>query len=493
MPMQNKFVEIRKIARELPHSPGVYLMKDRLGSVIYVGKAKDLRKRVGSYFQGSRKFVWSQPKIGAMVEMVREISHVVTKSETEALLLEGKLIKEYKPRYNTDFTDDKQFLLVRVDLQNELPKFRLCRNKREDGAHYYGPFAQSGMLRSTFRKCEEIRNSFIDAKPVKLESGKYQLYDDARAEIFSGHNETTVEEYADRVRKACEFLEGRVKDWLKELRDEMEKRALAMDFERAAELRDLMEALARTIGRKRKFERNWSQTNIDQVDALGKLGKALGLNHNPNTIECFDVSHVSGTFVVASMVRFVSGKPDKRSYRRFKIRSFDGNDDFRAMEEVIARRYGRLMREKLKFPDLIVVDGGLGQVSSAMNAFESLKCDPPSLIGLAKKEETIVFPDERGELNLDSREPALRLLQRIRDEAHRFANQFNADLRSRKIRESILDDFSGLGAVRRKALIEHFGSIDKLKNATLEDLREVDGIGPKIAEQISLFLKNTQR
>ena len=219
----------------------------------------------------------------------------------------------------------------------------------------------------------------------------------------------------------------------------------------------------------------------------------MGLKHSPNTIECFDVSHVSGTFVVASMVRFVSGKPDKRSYRRFKIRSFDGNDDFRAMEEVIARRYGRLMREKLKFPDLIVVDGGLGQVSSAMNAFESLKCDPPSLIGLAKKEETIVFPDERGELNLDSREPALRLLQRIRDEAHRFANQFNADLRSRKIRESILDDFSGLGAVRRKALLEHFGSIDKLKNATLEDLREVDGIGPKIAEQISLFLKNTQR
>ncbi|MEC8044617.1 MAG: excinuclease ABC subunit UvrC [Verrucomicrobiota bacterium] len=492
--MQNKFVEIRKIARELPHSPGVYLMKDQLGSVIYVGKAKDLRKRVGSYFQGSRKFVWSQPKIGAMVEMVREISHVVTKSETEALLLEGKLIKEYKPRYNTDFTDDKQFLLVRVDLQNELPKFRLCRNKREDGAHYYGPFAQSGMLRSTL---SEMRKKFgillSDAKPVKLESGKYKLYDDARAEIFSGHNETTVVEYADRVRKACEFLEGRVKDWLKELRDEMEKRASAMDFEKAAELRDLIEALARTIGRKRKFERNWSQINIDKVDALGKLGKALGLNHNPNTIECFDISHVSGTFVVASMVRFVTGKPDKRSYRRFKIRSFDGNDDFKAMEEVITRRYGRLLREKLKFPDLVVVDGGLGQVSSAMNAFESLKCAPPSLIGLAKKEETIVFPDERGELNLDSREPALRLLQRIRDEAHRFANQFNADLRSRKIRESILDDFSGLGAVRRKALLEHFGSIDKLKNATLEDLREVDGIGPKIAEQINLFLKNTQR
>ncbi len=180
---------MRKVARELPRKSGVYLMKDRLGHVIYVGKAKDLRKRVGSYFQGSRKFIWAQPKIGAMVEMVREISYVETKNETEALLLEGKLIKEYKPRYNTDFTDDKQFLLVRVDLQNDLPKFRLCRNKKEDGAHYYGPFAQAGMLRSTLA---EMRKKFgillADAKPVRLGNGRYRLYDDARAEIFAGHN-----------------------------------------------------------------------------------------------------------------------------------------------------------------------------------------------------------------------------------------------------------------------------------------------------------------
>ena len=492
--MQNQIVEMRKVARNLPQVPGVYLMKDQLGQVIYVGKAKNLRKRVTSYFQGSRKFIWAQPKIGAMVEMVREISIHQTRNETEALLLEGKLIKEYKPRYNTDFTDDKQFLMVRVDVQNALPRFRLCRNRKEDGSHYYGPFAQAGMLRSTL---SEMRKKFgillHDAKPEKIGEGKWRLYDDARAEIFAGHNETTQEEYAKRVEEACEFLEGRAKGWLAELREEMQKRAEAMDFERAAELRDLADSLSKTIKKNRRFTRAWPKDESGEWVALERLGESLDLTRPPNTIECFDISHVSGTFVVASMVRFVTGKPDKRSYRRFKIRSFDGNDDFRAMEEVIARRYGRLMREKLKFPDLVVVDGGLGQVSSAMNAFESLKCDPPSLIGLAKKEETIVFPDERGELKMDSREPALRLLQRIRDEAHRFANQFNADLRSRKIRESILDDFSGLGAVRRKALLEHFGSIDKLKNATVEDLREVDGIGPKIAEQISFFLKNTQR
>jgi excinuclease ABC subunit C len=192
------------------------------------------------------------------------------------------------------------------------------------------------------------------------------------------------------------------------------------------------------------------------------------------------------------MVRFVSGKPDKRGYRRFKIRGFDGNDDFKAMEEVIARRYGRLLREKSKFPDLVVVDGGVGQVSSAMNAFESLGCEPPPLIGLAKKEETIVFPNKRRELRLEQRDLALRLLQQIRNEAHRFANQFNADLRSKRIRESVLDELPGLGSTRRKALLGHFGGIDRLKNATIEDLREVEGIGPKIAEQISLFLRNTK-
>ena len=172
--MQNQINEMRKLARGLPQTSGVYLMKDRLGHVIYVGKAKNLRKRVGSYFQGSRKFIWAQPKIGAMVDMVREISHVETKNETEALLLEGKLIKEYKPRYNTDFTDDKQFLLVRVDLQNDLPKFRLCRNKKEDGAHYYGPFAQAGMLRSTLAEMrKKVWNSAFRRQARKI--GRWAL------------------------------------------------------------------------------------------------------------------------------------------------------------------------------------------------------------------------------------------------------------------------------------------------------------------------------
>lgn len=465
-------------------------MKDRLGQVIYVGKAKNLRKRVTSYFQGSRKFIWAQPKIGAMVEMVREISIHETRNETEALLLEGKLIKEYRPRYNTDFTDDKQFLMVRVDIQNELPRFKLCRNRKEDGAHYYGPFAQAGMLRSTL---SEMRKKFgillNDAKPEKLPDGQWRLYGDARAEIFAGHNETTPEEYGKRVEDACLFLEGRAKGWLAELREEMQKRAEAMDFERAAELRDLADSLAKTIKKNRKFTRAWPKDDSGDWGALEKLGESLDLVRPPHTIECFDISHVSGTFVVASMVRFVGGKPDKRGYRRFKIKSFIGNDDFRAMEEVVGRRYSRLLEEGQSFPELVVIDGGLGQVMSSMKAFAEMEADPPPLIGLAKREETIVFHDDRGELKLKASDPGLRLLQRVRDEAHRFANRFNADLRSKKIKESILDDFPGLGKVRRAVLLEKFGSIEKMRKATLEELSAVEGFGVKMAGRLFDFLK----
>ena len=489
MPMQNHIVEMRKVARKLPQVSGVYLMKDRLGQVIYVGKAKNLRKRVSSYFQGSRKFVWAQPKIGAMIQMVREISTHQTRNETEALLLEGKLIKDYKPRYNTDFTDDKQFLLVRVDLQNVLPKFRLCRNKKNDGAHYYGPFAQAGMLRSTL---SEMRKKFgillNDAKPTKLREGTWRLYDDARAEIFAGHNETTEQEYRRRVDEACAFLEGRAKDWLKELREEMVKRAEAMEFERAAELRDLSESLAKTIKKNRRFSRNVPALVNDAEEALLKLEKQLGLNAKPEVIECFDISHVSGTFVVASMVRFVNGKPDKKGYRRYKIKSFEGNDDFRSMEEVVNRRYSRLSEEQKGLPDLVVVDGGLGQVTSATKALLCLRLESIPLIGLAKKEETVVFPDERKELKMSVHDPALRLLQRIRDEAHRFANRFNADLRSKKIKESILDDFIGLGKIKRQALMEKFGTLEKLKKSDLKQLTEVEGIGLKLASRLYEFL-----
>lgn len=467
-------------------------MKDRLGEVIYVGKAKDLKKRVSSYFQPGRFRQIDQPKIRTMVTLVHDLETIEVRSEAEAILLEGRLIKEYRPRYNTDFTDDKRFLLIRVDVFNDVPKFRLSRNRTQDGSIYFGPFAHAGPLRRTL---SQMRQKFgiilADASPKNLPDGRIRLYDDARSEIYGHPNELTVEEYQERVQEACTFLDGKSREWLKDLETEMREKAAEHRFEEAAALRDTLLALRKTIQQTRKFTRSLPEHNLSK-DGAARLTEALNLDEAPTSIECFDISHISGSFTVASMVRFVDGRPEKKNYRRFKIRSFDGNDDFRSMEEVVGRRYRRMAEQGQKFPDLVVIDGGKGQVTAALRAFLILDLEPPPLIGLAKREETIIFASERAPLRLPLHDPGIRLLQRIRDEAHRFANGFNAELRSKKIRESVLDDIPGLGPKRRETLIQAFGSIHQIRSATLEELSNVSGIGPNFARQIYDHLQRAQ-
>lgn len=481
-------VNLKEKVRALPEKPGVYLMKDRLGRIIYVGKAKALKKRVGSYFTPSRAMT-VQPKIRALIGLIADFDTIEVKSEPEALLLEGKLIKQWKPRYNTDFTDDKRFLLVRVDMGEALPRFRLTRLRKEDRSRYFGPFAHSGLLRKTLAQLRRQFGVLLgDASPSRLDDGRWRLYDDVRQELYGFVNEVDEASYRLRVEEACEFLEGKSKEWLESLRGEMAAAAERREFEKAAELRDVVFALEKTLHKTRKFERNHPVVIGDEA-VLGELGEVLGLGKPPEIMECFDISHISGTFVVASMVRFKAGRPDKANYRRFQIKSFVGNDDFRAMEEVVGRRYRRLGEEGKVFPDLVVIDGGRGQIGAALKAFYAMEREPPALIGLAKKHETVIFADERAPLNLPLNSSALNLLQRLRDEAHRFANSYNADLRSRKIRESVLDDFPGLGVVRRAALLKKFGGIERLRAASEEDLREVEGFGPRIASDLHRFLR----
>jgi excinuclease ABC subunit C len=479
---------LKEKVRRLPDRPGVYLMRDRIGKIIYVGKAKALKRRVSSYFQPSRAFAL-HPKIRALVEMIADFDAIVVRSEPEAILLEGKLIKQWKPRYNTDFTDDKRFLLVRVDMREELPRFRLARFRKDDRSRYFGPFAHSGPLRKALA---QMRRQFgillADGTPRRLPDGSWMLYDDVRSEIYGFQGAVTAEAYRERVARACEFLEGKSREWLDSLRSEMAAAAARHAFEKAAALRDVVFALEKTLERPRHFERtDPTAVNADE-SALDALRDALGLPAAPQTIECFDISHISGTFVVASMVRFAGGKPDRDSYRRFRIRGFEGNDDFRAMQEVVGRRYSRLSREGRAFPDLVVIDGGRGQVAAALKAFIALGLDAPPMIGLAKREETVVFPDARPPLDMPLDNAGLRLLQRLRDEAHRFANTFNAELRSRKIRESLLDDLPGVGPVRRAALMGRFGSIERLRGAGVEEIAGVAGIGPRLAGEIHSFL-----
>jgi excinuclease ABC subunit C len=479
---------LKEKVRRLPDRPGVYLMKDRLGRIIYVGKAKALKRRVSSYFQPSRAFTL-HPKIRALVEMIADFEVIVVKSEPEAILLEGKLIKQWKPRYNTDFTDDKRFLMVRVDPHEELPRFRLVRIRKDETSRYFGPFAHSGPLRKALAQMRRQFGILLgDATPTRMPDGSWRLYDDVRAEIYGSSGSVTATEYRERVERACAFLEGKSREWLESLRSEMAAASERREFERAASLRDIVFALEKTVEKPRHFERTDPTAVTAEPSALLSLKEALGLASAPSTLECFDISHISGTFVVASMVRFADGRPDRDNYRRFRIKGFMGNDDFRAMEEVVGRRYRRLSREGKAFPDLIVIDGGKGQVGAALKAFVALDLAPPPIIGLAKREETIVFPDGRPDQNMPLDHPGLRLLQRLRDEAHRFANTFNAELRSRKIRESLLDDHPGLGPVRRAALMEHFGTIEHLRAAMIEEIGRVPGFGPKMALELHEFL-----
>ena len=469
-------------ARQAPREPGVYLMRDNAGRVIYVGKAKALRVRLASYFRAGARH---GPKVAALVASVASLEWHVVRSETEALLLEGRLIKRWRPRWNVLLRDDKQFLQIRVDLDDPLPRFRLVRARTSESARYFGPFPHAPQVRKTLT---EMRRRFGillgDAEPKLLADGRWQVYDDARAEIQAHPNVLSAEEYAGRVTAACAFLEGRVREWTEELRANMDKAAEARDYERAAECRDLLSAIRATTERARRFVREDPLPRLDGTPGLAALAACLGLSGPPATMECFDISHISGTLAVASMVRFIDGRPDKPGYRRFRIRSFEGNDDFRAMREVVGRRYARLAKEGRAQPDLVVIDGGIGQVSAALEAFTDAALAAPMLVGLAKQEETLVKPDGT-ELRLPRHHEGLRLVQRLRDEAHRFANDFNAELRGRKLRESLLDEVAGLGPSRKAALLEHFGSIQAIRKATLDQLTATPGVGPALAARVA--------
>lgn len=473
--------------RDLPDSPGVYIMRDRVGKVIYVGKAKHLRRRVGSYFRPLNGLARERPRLKSLMSLVESIEHIVVKSEKEALVLEGKLIKQWQPKFNQDLKDDKGVAWVRVDTYNLFPCFRVEYNPSKDmRALYFGPFINKGFL-YLILKDMRLRFGILlgDSRPKKINDTQYALYQDARAEIYEHPNVVDVGGYKERVDAACEFLKGKAKEQLEELKEKMITAAQKQDFETAAQLRDLCFAVEKTLVPSRKFVHvPRSRSDRHSEEALCLLQKELELRALPKVIECFDISHISGTFVVASMVCFVNGKPQKANYRRFKIKSFTGNDDYKAMEEVVKRRYQRVLKEDRPLPDVILIDGGLGQVRAALKAFEDIGLQPPYVLGLAKRKETLIFDAPPYEKNLPLTSPALNLLQRLRDEAHRFANAFNADLRSKAIQLSLLDDCPGLGPAKKKVLFSHFKTIHALKKAKLEELAALSGIGPKLATAI---------
>jgi len=547
--------QIRKKLGTLPHKPGIYLMRDRFGTVIYVGKARDLRKRVSQYFQPSRRLGWDL-KFRALTDAIHDFDFHVVRSEPEALLLEGKLIKEFHPRYNVSFRDDKRFLMLKVNLNDPIPRFTLTRLRQDDGARYFGPFPDSGALRSTLalvRRQYHLRG----CRPLTPTERDYKhcLYAHLKYCTAPCIGNVSRDEYLEQVKAACDFLEGQCDEMQEQLAEEMKKAAAGQDFERAAQLRDLLADLRHTTKKVSHFERvPYSlPLAIDPEQDLAELAKALSLAAPPQRIEGIDISNISGTFKVASLVSFRDGRPDRANYRRFRIKTVEGQDDFASVAEVVRRRYTRVLKESkvqsLKskvteggaederraagqdpvlgeaapssspteqgsrftfhasgipdpapriepcppsLPDLILIDGGKGQLGAARGELEKLGLGHIPTIGLAKEFEEIYRPGEKEPLRLSRDSGALKLLQRVRDESHRFANTYNAQLRLRKISESLLDEFPNIGQQRKAALLKRFGSVQRVRLASVEQIAGVPGFGGKAAAELKAFLAARQ-
>ena len=504
--------------REVPHKPGVYLMKDRLGSIIYVGKARDLRKRLSSYFMASRK-TRADLKTRALIDTIADFEIHEVRNEAEALLLEGKLIKDYRPRYNVSFRDDKRFLLVRMNPGEPWPRFTLTRLKKDDGSRYFGPFAHSGALRATLSWI----NRRFGLRVCRPRVPDEVAYKHCNADVIRNCSAPCVgrisrDDYMEKVEEACEVLAGKGRrEIFDELEADMEKAAGKMDFEKAALLRDVLGNLRKTLNPTRQFSRGRGvPTTVKPTEDLAELGEQLGLAGPPRVMECFDISNVSSNHIVASMVRFTEGRPDNQNYRRYRIRTVAGQDDFASMAEVVRRRYSRILKEnadgapdmtesqedvveiqrrlakegraKIVLPDLVIVDGGKGQLSSAVKELSQLGLHELSVIGLAKQREEVFVPGKSEPILIPHDRGALKLLQRIRDEAHRFANGYNELLLRRRMKESLLDDCPAVSPKRKQALLEKFGSVERIRKAGVAEIASLPGISEKSAEAILEWL-----
>ncbi len=600
--------------KRLPDQPGVYLMKNGAGEIIYVGKATSLRNRVRSYFQSSRGH---SPKVQALVESIADFEYIVVDSPVEALILESNLIKEHSPWYNVKLKDDKHYPYLRISIEELFPRLSVVRRMKKDGARYFGPFTDSQAVRETIgllkrfftvRTCKMAIDDRTRVRPC-LE------YHIKRCDAPCA-GLTTPEQYRQVVEQVILFLEGRQTDILPRVAKAMETAAERLEFERAAVLRDKMRALEKVIEKQKivspgledqdavayavdeglnlaclqvffvrggklvgrehflmedvvgagpveimtAFVKQYysDATNIpreillagpveepehleewlsrlkdarvrlrvpqrgDKVKllemvtknaemtlaetaarrdlerrrtegALSELQKWLGLPTPPLRIEAFDISNTQGTESVASMVVFENGRPKNADYRRFRIKTVEGPNDFASMNEVVRRRFQRGLKERAEeaiegrfahFPDLVLIDGGKGQLNAALAAMKELGVGDIPSAGLAKEFE-LLFVEGRDEpIELPRGSAALFLVQRVRDEAHRFAITFHRDLRGKRNVASFLDQVPRIGPKRKKALLKHFGSVRKIKEASLDELLAVPGVTRQAAEAI---------
>jgi excinuclease ABC subunit C len=490
----NKALEAK--LKDLPRSPGVYFHKAADGEIIYVGKAAVLKNRVRQYFQSTRDF---DAKTRALVEEIVDTDWVETESEIDALFLESEMVKRYMPRYNVLLRDDKSQMFVRIDMKSEWPTVSTTRHPLDDGADYFGPYYNGHAVRKALRYLRKVFPYYT--RPPKGERVDLDVHLGLSPgpELGSG-------EYKEVLRRLIRYLQGGRKALARELEKEMKQAARLHDFENAVtlrnRLRDLNELQRRIMFGDKEF------LDISKDRALTDLKELLGLEKAPKRIEGFDVSHMGGTNVVASMVVFNNGVSDRGEYRKFKTR-LEHNNDFYNMNETISRRFSEKNIKAWGRPDLVLIDGGKGQLDAAIKARDELGYVAVPFIGLAKREEQIVIHHQKSKVllnrqkleecegritvtegftlvNLPHASHIVKLLQRIRDESHRFAVSYHTTLKRQKQTASDLEEIPGIGPATRKKLIRRFGSLRAVRTASPEELAQA--VGPVKAKMLARYL-----
>jgi excinuclease ABC subunit C len=429
----------REKVAQFPTGPGVYLMKDAQGRVIYVGKAKNLRNRAGHYFN---KLAAEDRRTADLVREIADIDFLVSETEVDALLLEARLVKDIQPKFNIDLKDDKTFPYLQIRTREDYPRVEFTRTPRRRGVKLYGPFTSAKSLRAAIQVLQRIFKFRTCTLDIDTADEKWRWFrpcilHSIRQCTAPCNFRVTPEEYRKQIRQLRLVLEGKKERLITEMGADMKAASAAMQFEKAARLRDDINAL-RNLSLRGDIDRDVQPEVFVMNPKKGVLGlkQVLKLDKPPRVIEGIDVAHLGGTEVVASLVQFIDGLPFKPGYRRFRIKSVEGIDDFAAVREVVTRRYRRLTREEGVFPDIIMIDGGKGQLSSAAEALQALFIEPPCLISLAKREEEIFRLGHDEPLRLSRTSAALRLLQYIRDEAHRFAQHYHHLLRQKRLEET---------------------------------------------------------
>jgi excinuclease ABC subunit C len=427
--------------RHLPHKPGVYIMRDAGGEILYIGKANDLAKRVAQYFNPNKEDVKNQ----SLAPLIRRIDYVLCQSEREALLLERRLINENQPFFNVMWKDDKSYPYLKITLGEDFPRMFTTRRKVRDGGAYFGPFPKvapvRGLLRYLWRQkmfpLRPCRWDFSEEKPLAPKKIQGCLYYHTRECPAPCAKRISKRDYHAIAERAVLFFKGRYSTLKAEIEKDMKAASAALEYEKAALLRDNARALS-MMGERvriRAVEADDVGGHVAASRSVTALQAALGLAAPPVHVECFDISHFQGHQTVASMVCFVGGRPHRDHYRKFKIRDVAGIDDFKSMHEVVYRRYKRLRDEKARLPDLVLIDGGKGQLGAALEALQELKVKIP-IASLAKRIEEVFVPDRADSILLAVGSPELSLLQRLRDEAHRFGITFHRSLRDKDLFES---------------------------------------------------------